>query len=117
MKKKFNTTGICREELHYMMDTSQKLKEVTELVEFGEYFTINRPRQYGKTTTLQYLTELFQQKENYVAIRTSFQGIDSKWHASDEAFAEMFMKELTTLISYKSPNLVDFLDEIGKKGK
>jgi hypothetical protein len=35
-----------------MVDTSGMIDEiVTEYVDAGEYFTINRARQYGKTTT------------------------------------------------------------------
>lgn len=112
MKKRFNTTGICRAELHYMMDTSQKLKEVMELVEFGAYFTINRPRQYGKTTMLQSLFYTFQKEENYIAIEMSFQGIDGKWHESDNAFAMMFIQLLTELMSYELPDLTDFLTDL-----
>ena len=35
-----------------MSDRADRIKEVVELVEEGSYFTINRPRQYGKTTVL-----------------------------------------------------------------
>ncbi|MCB9293534.1 MAG: hypothetical protein H6559_10490 [Lewinellaceae bacterium] len=52
MKKKFNITWVCYPSMHYMMDTSQKMKEIMAMVEGGEYFIINRPRQYGKTTAL-----------------------------------------------------------------
>jgi predicted AAA+ superfamily ATPase len=50
--KEFNTTGVCIPERHYMVDTSQKLAAALELIRKGKYFAINRPRQYGKTTTL-----------------------------------------------------------------
>ena len=55
MTKKFNITGVCYPNKHYMMDNSKKLEQIMGLIEFGEYFTINRPRQYGKTTTLHFL--------------------------------------------------------------
>lgn len=55
MKKKFNITGTCYPQLHYMMDNSLKFKEIMELIEGGEYFTMHHPRQYGKTTMLQTL--------------------------------------------------------------
>jgi hypothetical protein len=54
MKKKFNITGVCHPDFHYLMDTREKLAKMTEMIESGEYFTINRPRQYGKTTTLHF---------------------------------------------------------------
>lgn len=56
MHKEFNVTGTCIPEKHYMADTSQKLKSIFNLIEKGKYFTINKPRQYGKTTTLYLLT-------------------------------------------------------------
>lgn len=50
--KKFNTTGICNPKKHYMVDISERLEKIKTLVDDGEYFCINRARQYGKTTTL-----------------------------------------------------------------
>lgn len=50
MKKVFNATGLCVPEKHYMVNLSSRLNEVKALVEQGAYFTVNRARQYGKTT-------------------------------------------------------------------
>ena len=50
--KRFNTTAICIPSMHYMVDLSERVNEIRKMVEAGEYFTINRARQYGKTTTL-----------------------------------------------------------------
>ena len=55
MKKRFNTTGSCNPEWHYMVDTSAKLAKIEEYIDDGLYFTINRARQFGKTTTLKAL--------------------------------------------------------------
>ena len=56
-EKIFNITGPCIPELHYMVDTSKKIKRIVqEYIEKGCYFTINRARQYGKTTTIGLLT-------------------------------------------------------------
>ena len=55
MKKEFNTTGSCNPEWHYMVDTSAKLAKIEEYIDDGLYFTINRARQFGKTTTLKAL--------------------------------------------------------------
>jgi hypothetical protein len=57
MKKRFNVTGVCFPEQHYMADTSAKFARILDMVEEGLYFTINRPRQYGKTTMLFRLTD------------------------------------------------------------
>lgn len=53
--RSFNTTGICSPEKHYMVNLDHRLAEVKILVDDGKYFTINRTRQFGKTTTLQAL--------------------------------------------------------------
>lgn len=58
MKKEFNITGTCIPNMHYMVDISNKLENVIELINKGKYFVINKPRQYGKTTTL-YMLKYF----------------------------------------------------------
>jgi hypothetical protein len=65
MPKKINITGTCYPALHYMADTSAKLKAIMAMVEAGEYFTINRPRQYGKTTMLTALAEALLARGGY----------------------------------------------------
>ncbi len=52
MAKKFNVTGLCVPEKHYMADLSKRVREIRKMIDAGDYFTINRGRQYGKTTTL-----------------------------------------------------------------
>ena len=49
--KRFNVTGICVPDKHYMVDIGDKLEKIKAMVDYGDYFTINRARQYGKTTT------------------------------------------------------------------
>ncbi len=72
-KKVFNITGLCIPALHYMVDTSKKINRIiTEYIDAGEYFTINRARQYGKTTTLELLHQRL--KERYIVIDLSFEG-------------------------------------------
>ncbi|MDE6897190.1 MAG: hypothetical protein K2P43_13595 [Lachnospiraceae bacterium] len=57
MGKRFNTTGICYPDEHYMVNLDRRLDELTRLIDQNEYFTINRARQYGKTTTINLLEE------------------------------------------------------------
>ena len=52
MRKEFNNTGSCNPEWHYMVDSARLFRMVVNLIKKGKYFTTNRPRQYGKTTTL-----------------------------------------------------------------
>lgn len=50
--KRFNVAGTCRHEEHYMVDISDRLQRLEKMICQGDYFCINRGRQYGKTTTL-----------------------------------------------------------------
>jgi len=69
MLKEFNTEGSCNPNWHYMVDISNKLDQITILIEKNKYFTINRARQYGKTTTLEAIKERL--KDKYLVIRIS----------------------------------------------
>ena len=84
MKRRFNVTGVCVPEMHYMVDISGKIKKIEEMVEYGAYFTINRPRQYGKTTALNSLARKLE--ERYAVIDTSFEGVSDRMFESEELF-------------------------------
>lgn len=72
-KKKFNITGLCIPQKHYMADISPKIDQIiTQYIENEEYFTINRARQYGKTTILELLYQRL--KNDYIVIDISFEG-------------------------------------------
>jgi hypothetical protein len=109
MQKEFNITGTCLPDRHYMMDHRAKLAGVMKMIERGKYFTINRPRQYGKTTTLFELRALLEAAPDYLPIRLDLQGVDEKWHASDEAFATMFVRQMVITLEFKEPALHAFL--------
>lgn len=94
--REFNVTGLCVHEKHYMVDISYKIKKIHEMVDRGAYFTINRPRQFGKTTTFNELvTEL---NKKYTVIKTSFEGIGDDIFKTEEAFCsdifEIFAKSV-----------------------
>ena len=67
----FNITADCKPNLHYMVDITSRLCLIKGYVDRGEYFTINRARQYGKTTTLRALKEYL--KEEYYVVSMDFQ--------------------------------------------
>ncbi|MEM6697863.1 MAG: AAA-like domain-containing protein [Bacteroidota bacterium] len=111
MNKEFNTTGTCYPEQHYMMDNSGKLSEILELIKKGKYFTINRPRQYGKTTSMFRLADQLRVTDTYMPINMSFQGIDEKWHESDGNFAQMFVNQLERKLEFTHPDLFEFIEK------
>ena len=92
----FNVTGLCTPDKDYMVDISDKIQKIRGMVDMEEYFTINRARQYGKTTTLQALKKNLNM--DYIVSRISFEGIGGTIF-SDEAkfclgFDELFGKSL-----------------------
>ena len=91
MKKRFNVTGNCIPAQHYMADTSAKFARIMEMVEQGEYFTINRPRQYGKTTTLFALLDTLQQSGDYWPFSLSFEGVGDDAFANEQNFCALFL--------------------------
>ena len=60
MGKTFHVNGVCVSALHYMVDLSDRLDAIKAMIDAGQYFTINKARQYGKTTTLQALSGYLQ---------------------------------------------------------
>lgn len=70
MSRYFNTTGSCNPQFHYMVDIQERLSEIKKLVDDGKYFTINRARQYGKTTTLTALASYL--SKDYIVIFLDF---------------------------------------------
>ena len=51
MTRRFNITGTCFPDHHYMVDISDRVAQIRRMVDDNTYFCINRGRQYGKTTT------------------------------------------------------------------
>lgn len=88
--KSFRTTGACIPEKNYMVDISARLTQIREMVNRGEYFTINRARQYGKTTTLRLLRSFL--APEYDVISLDFQGISSAGFESEDAFVKAFCR-------------------------
>ena len=84
--KEFNTTGGCNPVDHYMVDISERLKEIKRMVDAGKYFCINRARQYGKTTTMQALADYL--KEDYTVIALDFQNMDSAVYENSGTFTQ-----------------------------
>ena len=88
--KRFNTTGLCNPKKHYMVDISEKIEKIKVLIENEEYFVINRPRQYGKTTTLTALEKSL--SGEYLVISISFEGIGDVIFNDEKLFCQTFLK-------------------------
>lgn len=94
--KEFNTTGICYPYKHYMVNIDSRIDEIEKAVAKGEYITINRGRQYGKTTTLYHLAEKLQ--ENYVVFSISFERMGEAEFGTDDALAYNFLDKMRKML-------------------
>jgi hypothetical protein len=75
-----------------MVDLTERVKKIRKLVDGGKYFTINRARQYGKTTTITALAKAL--KDQYVVISTSFEGIGDAGFEDEASFVKEFCRLL-----------------------
>lgn len=89
MNRYFNITGSCNPQEHYMINLDSRLAQIKKMVDAGQYFTINKGRQYGKTTMLDALQEYL--KQQYSVIFLDFQSQMSTAMFENEAiFANAF---------------------------
>jgi len=90
MTKIFNVAADCKPDQHYMVNLDERLAEIKKLVDYEAYFTINRARQYGKTTTLRALNRYLQQE--YYVILLDFQRFGSEEFADENTFSLSFAR-------------------------
>ena len=90
--KDFQCTGTCVPDRHYMVDLTSRLEAIKKMVDAGDYFTINRGRQYGKTTTLAALTTYL--KPEYDVISLDFQGISTADFETEQRFVAAFSRQM-----------------------
>lgn len=110
MPKTFNTTAVCIPEQHYMVNIDKRLNEIKKLIDNGKYFTINRARQYGKTTTLIALKH-FLEKEYYVVL-IDFQSFGSADFESENVFALSFAYSFLRFFKKTKPSMTKELRDI-----
>jgi hypothetical protein len=112
MNREFNITGTCFKEDHYMADVSRKLADTFDMIERGKYFIINRPRQYGKTTTLYTMTNTLNNTSDYLAFNISFEGIGDRAFDNEETFAPIFLDLLARRPLKRQTKLLTWLKDI-----
>lgn len=108
MTRTFNVTGSCNPKLHYMVDITGRLEKIKVLIDNGDYFTINRARQYGKTTTIDALTEYL--KKDYIVISLDFQEIGNEEFENARIFSAAFSEYFLDTIDSDEASL-SYLDE------
>ena len=96
--RRFNVTGLCVPSEDYMVDISGKLEKIRELIDDGCYFTINRARQYGKTTTLNMIQKTL--PAEYICARISFEGLGEESFASPEVFCPTILRQISKALEF-----------------
>lgn len=103
--KRFNTTGKCIADRHYMVRIDRQVNAAARLVEDNMYFCINRGRQYGKTTTLAFLKEHLE-KQGYAVFSISFEGLPDSAYESLESLLYVSLQKMEFPIEWtRMPNL------------
>ena len=111
MTRYFNTEGVCRPDIHYMVRLDDRLEKIKRLyIDRGKYFLINRGRQYGKTTTLMALAEYL--KEDYVVIPMDFQMMSTANFANEQIFASKFIGLIERYFSRKQERMREIDAEV-----
>lgn len=92
MHKIFNVSADCKPDLHYMVDLTGRLARIKEMIDRGDYFTINRARQYGKTTILKALNRYLE--KDYQILRLDFQKLSCKDFENEDTFVKALSAEI-----------------------
>ena len=112
--KRFNVTGTCYADKHYMVDIRERLEIIAQMVGRGDYFCINAGRQYGKTTTLHELKKKLD--ADYCVFSISFEGLSERAFESIECLGYRFIQLLMDCIDFDevrnlSPKVHDIMQQ------
>lgn len=111
--KYFNIAAVCVPHKHYMVDISDKIEQIRAFVDRGDYFTINRARQYGKTTARMQLKQ--ELDKDYIVISTSFEGIGDAVFETEESFCSQLFHMLARAERFSNKNFAEELEKYGEK--
>ena len=100
MRRRFNITGSCNPREHYMVNLDSRLEAIKDMIDNGMYFTINRGRQYGKTTTLEALESYL--ADSYIVINLDFQFLSSDDFETERTFTQAFIRELCEVLEIRT---------------
>ena len=112
--KSFNTAGTCRPNEHYMVDITERLEIIRKMVAKGEYFCINRGRQYGKTTTLEAIS--CRLSDEYCVFKISFEGADNSVFETAATANANFLKRLKREARNVDANVWEYLKSVCPPG-
>ena len=91
-----------------MVDITERLEKIRDMIYKGGYFVINRGHQYGKTTTLNAL-ETFLTPE-YLVINLDFQLLSNTDFSTEGRFVSAFAREMWNCQEMCSRGIPKILD-------
>lgn len=100
MARTFNITGPCNADRHYMANVFKKLVGMERMIGAGDYFTINKPRQYGKTTIMHLLERRLSKTGEYLVLGISFEEIDAVTYEKQEWFIATFIEIINEQLEF-----------------
>ncbi|MDE7310231.1 MAG: ATP-binding protein [Eubacterium sp.] len=92
-----------------MVNIEKRLEQIKKLVDEGKYFSVNKARQYGKTTTLMALGK-YLQKEYYV-VSMDFQTFGNAEFQTENRFSLSFAGSFLRLFLKNRPAMSDTLQK------
>ena len=98
MGRKFNVTGACIPQYHYMVNLDSRLAQIKEMIDDGQYFCINRGRQYGKTTILKALKNYL--SEEYIVVSMDFQSLSAESFKTENSFVKAFVSLFLGILEF-----------------
>lgn len=104
--KRFNTTGICRPHEHYMVDITERVRIIGKMVSDGDYFCINRGRQYGKTTTLTSLKG-YLEDVGLCVFFISLESVDNAYLETESRMGAILLRLLSSCVKRKKTRNLD----------
>ena len=98
-----------------MVNLGSRLAEIKKMIDKGQYFCINRGRQYGKTTTLKALQQYL--SDSYIVLGMDFQFMSHSNFENEETFSRAFARELwrrKDIRNYMSEEIQSQIKELKK---
>lgn len=100
LMKVFHTTAACEPSKHYMVDITDRIESIRNMIDCGCYLCINRARQYGKTTTLFALEHAL--SEEYYIVSMDFQDYGAESFHDEDSFCRDFIDDFCSLLSKRA---------------
>ena len=97
MAKEFNTAVTCNPKRHYMVNTTAKMKVFEGLIDQKCYFTINRARQFGKSTSLNWIYKNL--SDRYLVVPISFETESKVNWENDKTFCNYFCGKIVNIFT------------------